>query len=105
MCGSYKRSIESSFLDFAETWNIKKISYAASFGTDLWEYNEKQTSNCRKLIRKFDAISVRESSGVTLCKKYLDIDAIQVLDPTFLLTKEDYCAVVKKSHKKHLNLF
>lgn len=103
VCGSYKRSIESSFLDFAETWNIKKISYAASFGTDLWEYNEKQTSNCRKLIRKFDAISVRESSGVTLCKKYLDIDAIQVLDPTFLLTKEDYCALVKKSHKKHLN--
>lgn len=103
VCGSCKRSIESSFLDFAETWNIKKMSYAASFGTDSWEYDEKQTNNCRNLIRKFNAVSVRESSGVILCKKYLDIDAVQVLDPTLLLAKEDYCTLVKRHQKKMTN--
>lgn len=104
VCGSYKRSIESSFLDFAETWNIKKLSYAASFGTDLWEYNEQQTNNCKKLIHKFNAISVREKSGIMLCKRFLNANAVQVLDPTLLLTKEDYCALVKNLHpqKKHI---
>ena len=100
VCDSYKRSIESSFLDFAETWNIKRLSYAASFGTDIWEYNEQQTNNCKRLVHKFDAVSVRERSGITLCKKYLNTDAIQVLDPTLLLTKEDYCKLVENFSKK-----
>ncbi len=100
VCGSHKRPIESSFLDFAESWNIKRLSYAASFGTDSWEYSEEQTNNCRRLIHKFDAVSVRESSGIALCEKHLGIDSVQVLDPTLLLTKEDYCDLVKKCSPK-----
>lgn len=101
VCGSYKRSIESSFLDFAETWNVKKISYAASFGTDVWEYTKQQTISCKRLIGKFSAVSVRESSGIALCEKYLGVKAVQVLDPTLLLTKEDYCVLVRKHQTTH----
>lgn len=82
--------IEQSYLKFAENWNIKRIAYAASFGTDEWEYTTKQTSVCGELLKKFDAVSVREDSGVKLCKKYFGVEAQHVLDPTMLLNKEDY---------------
>lgn len=83
-------NIEHAYLYFTEKWNIKRISYAASFGTNKWEYTKKQTKRCKELIRAFDSVSVRESSGVTLCKKYLSINACHVLDPTMLLEKEAY---------------
>lgn len=82
--------VSNSFLDFAKDWNVKRIAYAASFGTDEWEYNEEETKICSELAQKFDAISVREASAVNICKKRLGVDAMHVLDPTMLLTAEDY---------------
>lgn len=82
--------IENAYLKFAEGWNIKRIAYAASFGTDEWEYNSKQTSECGRLLRMFDSVSVREDSGVDLCKRYFGVEAQHVLDPTMLLDREDY---------------
>lgn len=77
------------FLDFVMQ-DIKKISYAASFGVDNWEFSDKQTKIIRELINDFDAVSVREKSGVKLCKDYLDINAVHVLDPTMLLNSHEY---------------
>ncbi len=82
--------IEDMFLGFANDFPIKRISYAASFGVDEWEYTPKQTKVCSALAKKFNAISVREESGVKLCKEHLGVDATWVLDPTLLLKKEDY---------------
>ena len=82
--------IEQAYLKFTKDWNIKRIAYAASFGTDEWEYTPEQTEECKKLIQEFDAVSVREDSGVDLCKKHFNINALHVLDPTMLLDKEDY---------------
>lgn len=86
----YNHPIEKMYLDFAESMNMKKVAYAVSFGTSDWEYNEEQTSKCKKLAQKFDAVSVREDSGVDLCGKYLNVSAIHVLDPTLLLSSNDY---------------
>lgn len=86
----YNYPIEKMFLDFTHDLDIKRIAYAASFGTSDWEYTEKQTENCRVLAQKFDAISEREDSGIELCEKYLNVSATHVLDPTMLLTKDDY---------------
>ncbi len=86
----YFKAIEQNYLKFAENWNVKRIAYAASFGTDKWEYSRKQTRECGRLLKLFDAVSVREKSGVTLCKKYFNVDAVHVLDPTMLLDAEDY---------------
>ena len=82
--------IEQAYLRFAENWNIKRMAYAASFGTDEWEYTTKQTLICGELLKKFDAVSVREDSGVQLCKEHFGVEAQHVLDPTMLLEKEDY---------------
>ena len=86
-----------SFLDFAYKWSIVRIAYAASFGTDVWEYTKKQTKRCRVLVKKFDKVSVRESSGVKLCRDYLGVEAQHVLDPSMLLTKEDYIRLISQS--------
>lgn len=69
---------------------IRKIAYAASFGTDVWEFSDSQTNECRELIKSFTGVSVREEDGVGMCKQHLDCEATWVLDPTLLLTKEDY---------------
>ena len=96
-------SVENGYLAFAKDWNVKRISYAASFGTSDWEYTEEQTQLCKLLIHNFDAVSVREENGVELCKKYFDIDAQHVLDPTMLLTQEDYCKMFQEANTPKSN--
>ena len=95
--------IENAYLKFAEGWNIKRIAYAASFGTDDWEYNSKQTSECGRLLRMFDAVSVREDLGVDLCKRYFGVEAQHVLDPTLLLVKEDYIKLFEAANTPKSN--
>ncbi|MHA4741409.1 polysaccharide pyruvyl transferase family protein [Dyadobacter sp. MSC1_007] len=82
--------IKNYFFDFISDDNIKKISYAASFGVDTWDYDPVTTKELKILAGKFDALSVREDSGVRLCKEHLGINAELVLDPTMLLQKSDY---------------
>lgn len=92
----YAINILNDYLNFINTPEIKKIAYAASFGTNDWEYTEEQRRECSNLAKKFNAISVREEDALHLCKKYLDVEAIHVLDPTMLLEKEDYLDVIEK---------
>ena len=89
--------IEDAFLSITKKWNLKRIAYAPSFGTDEWEYNQVETQKCSNLLQIFDAVSVREQSGIELCEKYLGHKDVQwVLDPTMLLNKEDYERLIPK---------
>ncbi|SEE38410.1 polysaccharide pyruvyl transferase family protein [Jiangella alba] len=85
---------ESVFFSFAEHWDVKRLSYAPSFGVDEWEFSERQTRRCAELLQRFDGVSVREQSGVALCRDHLGADAEQVLDPTMLLEPTDYADVM-----------
>lgn len=96
----YSPCLTNYFLDFAVNQNVKRIAYAASFGTGEWEFSESETKICSQLVKKFDAISVREDSGVRLCKDYLGVDAEHVLDPTLLLEKDDYMKLLARSRQK-----
>lgn len=88
----------ASFLDFARNWNVKRLAYSCSFGTDVWEFNKEETEYIKELIKLFDVITVREASGVDLCRNFLHITAQQVLDPTMLLDKADYEALINNSN-------
>lgn len=90
----YNSSIERPFLAFAQGLPVKRISYAASFGVDFWEYTPEQTAVAVELIKSFDAVSVREESAIALCREHLQCNARLVLDPTMLLDKEKYEALV-----------
>lgn len=95
---SISADIYNFFLDFLQDESqIKKIAYATSFGTDQWEFSEEQEKRCKQLVKQFDAVSVREESGISLCQQFLDVDAEHVLDPTLLLKQEDYLKIVHAS--------
>ena len=86
----WQTGIEDAFLAFTKGWRIKRIAYAVSFGVDSWEYTNEETEKCREAIKMFDAISVRELSGVKLLKDNLYANASYAVDPTLLLNKQDY---------------
>lgn len=76
-------------LDWVED-NKKKIAYAASFGTEHFDGTEEQRANLGYFLAKFDAFSVREKSGVAICRDEFGINAVHVLDPVFLCGKDHY---------------
>lgn len=81
-CSGHKTAY---FLDFVEDQK-KKISYAASFGSG--ELSEGTL--IKKLLNSFYAISVREASGQKIVANLLHRQVPLVLDPTLLLTKNDW---------------
>ncbi len=91
--------VPTMFLDFIKDNKIKRIAYAASFGKDYWTYNDHITDICSLLAKEFTGISVREDSAVSLCKKYLGVSAIQVLDPTLLLDDEIYSSLINDENR------
>lgn len=97
-CSPY---MANCFFDFAKDEHIKRIAYAASFGTDKWEMDEGTTEEARFLAKRFKAISVREESGVGLCKKNLGVDARHMPDPTLLLTADDYITLTSDDDHPH----
>ena len=92
--------IPTYFLSFTKAINVKRIAYAASFGTDdLNEYSKMDMKIASESIKLFDTVSVREKSGVHLCRDYFKMDAVHVLDPTMLLSKDDYLKLIEEEDK------
>lgn len=96
----YSKSLGKYFLDFAKTWNTRRVGYSISFGTDEWEFTQNEEIRYRPLAQLFDCVSVREDSAVALCKEHFGIDAVHTLDPTLLLTKEDYIALIGRRYDR-----
>lgn len=93
------------FLDFVPDFKGKRVAYAASFGGGEWTYTPEWTEKCCRLVKKFDAVSVREESGVKLCKEHFALEATHVLDPTLLLKAEDYEKLLPASQVQSDYLF
>lgn len=94
----YAPNIYNYFLDFVKDSTVKRMAYAASFGIDAWEFTAEETGTCKDLLRQFDYVSVREKSGVFLCRQYLDReDVCVVLDPTLLLFRQDYDWLIQRA--------
>lgn len=92
----YSPSLKNHFLGFLNgNAAIKRISYAASFGVDNWEYTTAQSANCIALAQQFHFVSVREDSAVNLCRQHLGVNAVQHIDPTMLVAREEYIGLVE----------
>lgn len=72
------------FLEFAPA-EKRKLSYAASFSVDALA--EEDSRRMLPWLRRLDAVSVRETSGIALLAN-MGLDGVQVMDPVFLLTKD-----------------
>lgn len=83
------------FLDFASN-NALKFSYASSLGSHKYSAFEKEI--VKDLLSDFSKISVREQDGVPKIKELLpQKDVVSVVDPTLLLTKQDWLGTIQKS--------
>ena len=89
--GAYNADVTESFCSFLpDTDPRRRIVYAASFGTEYVDISPEKLPECRRLAQFFSAVSVREQSAIRLAKEALGIDPQWVLDPTMLLTADDY---------------
>jgi hypothetical protein len=96
--------LEAFFLDFVPK-NIKKISYAASFGFDYWEKekNDECSLKVKKMLQEFSVISVREESGIKICKDVFGVCAKLVLDPVLLAGREFFEKIIASSKIENIN--
>ena len=91
------------YLDF---FNGKKISYASSFGRK--DLSKEEIELIRNELPKFAALSVREQSGADIIKKEIGIEPQLVLDPVFLLRKDEWskrCNEQLKLPKKYIFVY
>lgn len=95
-----KKQLLNYFLNFVPP-GCNRISYASSFGKSKWInfFSETEIRNIEVELKKFNALSVRESDGVAICKNYFGIDATQVLDPTLIL--EDYSELIGNTKNRN----
>lgn len=103
----YNPDIRVMFLSFVPQ-GIKKIAYSASFGNDEWEFSTEETSDCSALVKLFNAISVREYGGATLCQQFFSVQPYVTLDPTLLIESQRYenlCACEPKSKRQFLAFY
>lgn len=80
--------LKANYLCFVRD-NSKKMAYAASFGRD--EISREQMEAVKPWVRKFEKVSVREPSGISICKR-MGVAAEEMTDPALLLEKEEYPA-------------
>ena len=77
----------------------KKIAYASSFGHYKLDAPLSFKYIFSYLLSRFDAVSVREISGVNICKE-LGVKATHVLDPVFLCDRENYIQLAESVEPK-----
>lgn len=98
----YVSCIDNYFLSFLKHEKVKRIAYSASFGVDYDEYTSEQIKICGQYFTLFDAVSVREDSGLALIEDYqwkCKTKCLQTLDPTLLLTADDYIHLLQLNVK------
>ena len=78
--------------------NAKRISYAASFGSVGINNNDKE--KIIELLKKYDNISVREEEIQKQLEKLLNRNVELNVDPTMLLTKDDWLKLIGNEKNK-----
>lgn len=85
------------YTDFSK----RRIAFSASFGKDSFDADDRDKYIISKYLKRFDGISVREDSGVNICKNDFGIEAVHILDPVFLVDREQFLKFVDKNCEKY----
>ena len=81
---------ENYYLSFVSR-EKKKLSYSASFGKK--DFSENELIVLKEKLNDFDFISVRESDSKAVLEKLLNRDVAATLDPTLLLSADEWSNV------------
>ena len=87
-----KTDLKNRFLQFAD--RNKRIAYAASFGVS--EISADKVELVKKWLEGIDYISVREQAGAKIVKDLTGRDVPVLVDPTLLLTSEEWEKVMER---------
>lgn len=98
ICGSdtifcideFKGFVEGYYANF-ECMKGRTVAYAASFGDPHFTEETYKTLNSR--LKNFRGIGIRENLMLDYVKKHADVPVQRVIDPTLLLSSEDYEAI------------
>lgn len=96
---------EGYLLNFGPDF-VMRISYAASIGLDA--IPQKYIPKFKKYLTRFDAISVREHDAVLQIKELSSKEVSVVLDPVFLISKEEWIQnfdLVDNSHSPYIFVY
>lgn len=85
-------NLKNEFLQFAD--RNKRVAYAASFGVS--EIKPDKVEIVRKGLNGIDYISVREQAGAKIVKDLTGKDVPVLVDPTLLLTAEEWEKVMER---------
>lgn len=91
------QALEWEFLNFVP--NYKRISWSASFGVDQIEDKDGKIS---AELKKFKKITVREKNGEKIVKELTGRNADVIIDPTLLLTRDEWANIAEKPEKVNL---
>lgn len=89
------------FLDYRKIGGMKKLSYAASSENDPQNLFTRHKHKLRDLLNDFDHISVRENFLKEELLNYTSNEIEVCLDPTFLLSANDYERLVRRPTKEN----
>ncbi|MBQ2124852.1 MAG: polysaccharide pyruvyl transferase family protein [Spirochaetales bacterium] len=94
----FRNIIHAYFLDFGSP-ETKRISFAASWGVK--KISQEYIKEISPLLAKFDYVSVREESGIDLCKQ-CGVDAKWLADPTMFLSADVYRKLYKENQMNNM---
>ncbi|MDO4459133.1 MAG: polysaccharide pyruvyl transferase family protein [Clostridia bacterium] len=78
---------------FVDNHNLK-IAYAASIGRK--SFSEQESEIMIPWIKRFDYLGIREKTGTELLSKYMDKKIETVIDPTMLLSSEEWSSLASE---------
>lgn len=85
----------TDFLDFAYYAGLERFSYASSVGS--LELPKKYHRAYKRYLGSMKAVSVREQSVADMLKPIIGRDVIKVVDPSMLLTKDDWSSFAENA--------
>lgn len=92
------------FLDYVRG-DKRKVAFASSFGIEAEERPAESVKRASCCLQAFDAVSIREKSGVDILREHYGIEGEWVLDPVFLCRMEDYdtlCACTEQQEAPYV---
>ena len=98
--------LEEHLLDFVDS-KTKKISFSASFGVNkeefLQETPQDKIEHMKTSLKSFDFVSVREKSGVEICRDLFDVEAEWIIDPVFILERDKWDELINDATQNYSN--
>lgn len=95
----FRRGFSVDFLTFAP--RKKRIAYAPSFGIST--IPEEFRNQYKLWLSEMEYLSVREDAGAQIIKELTGRDALVLVDPTLMLSKEQWLSISKPVNNKPNN--